>query len=268
MRLTSGQWAWQNPGATRHLGGLAPRARRPAAPSTAGPPAPPPSLSHPLARRLADLHRLLCSRAFARQPLLVRFLSRAAHRYWLLWDERSSEHLPRELRVEVDLDDGAPPGEGGAELVLPAPLARVDVRYAGMAGPLHRAVERLGAAGGVACRACRARVDAARELVVVCPTDGCSAALHLACAAGSGGVDDGHVVPLQFKCTSCFGTADWAALVKEASVRAYGGTLVDKILKCRDKTETVWMDLGESDGEESDSSSGKSLVLVDNPSQW
>ena len=76
------------------------------------------------------------------------------------------------------------------------------------------------------------------------------------------------MLPLRFKCMACFGTADWVALVKEASVRVYDGKLVDKILKYRDKTETVWVDLGESAGEESDSSSGAGLALVDNPSQW
>ena len=264
--IRSEQWAWQNPDATRHLGQLKPRARRAAAGGDG--PDPPPAPPRSLARHLAQLHRLLCSAGFARWPLALRFFARDAHRHWLLWDERSSEHLPRGLRVEADLEDPPRPGRDGAESAVPGPLARVDVGYSGLAGHLHRAVERLGA-DAVACRLCLARVDAARELVVVCPTDGCSAPLHLTCASASGRpAGDEHVVPLQFKCKACFGTADWAALVKEASVRAYGGKLVDKILKCWDKTDSAWMDLDQSDGEESNSSSGQSLILVENPSQW
>lgn len=188
----------------------------------------------------------------------MRFFARDAHRYWLLWDERERAHLPRGLRVDADLDDGLP--LTGEEMAVPEALARVDIGYGSVAGALGRAVERVGE-GGVECRACRKRVESAKELVVVCPTDGCSAALHLTCAVAG---DEERVVPLRFKCRACFGTVDWVALVKEASVRTYGGKLVKKILKGQVETGSVWMSLDPSD-EESDGSSAQSVIIVETP---
>jgi structure-specific endonuclease subunit SLX1 len=283
------QWAWQNPDQTRRLGregrprvrrGLRPpppRSEPAAGAADVGPPPPPPWLSRPLARRLAELHRLLCCAGFARWPLALRFFERDAYRYWLLWDERSSEHLRADLRLEVDLKEsdaeklaGGPAGQGGsvAELAVPTALANVDIGYSSVAGHLRKSVDALGS-GPVSCRFCRSGIDAATELAIVCPSDGCSAALHLTCASTSGQTAaTKHVVPMQFKCRSCFGTSDWVELVKEASIRVYGGRLVDKILKSRGKPESAASTcLDPTDGEESDSSSGQSLILIDNPSQ-
>jgi structure-specific endonuclease subunit SLX1 len=271
------QWAWQNPDQTRHLD----RARKPhvrraprSKPASAGAddgPLPP-----SLARRLAELHRLLCCASFARWPLALRFFDRDAYRHWLLWDERSSEYLRGGLRVEVDLDgsdaekpagDLAGQGGGAAELAVPKALANVDVGYSSVAGHLRKSVDMLGS-GPVVCRFCRLGIDAATELAIVCPSDGCSAALHLTCASNPGQTAAAeHVVPTQFKCRTCFGQSDWVALVKEASIRAYGGKLVGKILKSREKTEsTASPDPDATDEEESDSSSGQSLILIENPS--
>jgi hypothetical protein len=105
-------------------------------------------------------------------------------------------------------------------------------------------------------------------MVIVCPTDGCSAVLHLTCAAASGQTNTDHVVPLQFKCRTCHGNANWVSVAKEASVRVYGGNLMDKVLKSLYRSEPAGWTYLDSDAEDSDSSSGRSLILVENPDQW
>jgi structure-specific endonuclease subunit SLX1 len=192
--------------------------------------------------RLSNLRLLLCTSAFARWPLTIRFLSEEVHRSWNLlpgWDDKS---LSPATRVILDVSPAEPDKQvqlsGDEELpnsqASPTNRPRVskwaptgssgiqalDITYRSLGIHHQKSMSVIELAGtSLQCGICLHNISSPQA--VVCPHAFCEHVAHLTCLASVflDREDSTNILPVKGYCPDCRSECNWGDIVKELSLR-------------------------------------------------
>ncbi|KAF2826843.1 GIY-YIG-domain-containing protein [Ophiobolus disseminans] len=262
------EWAWQNTHATRHIDKDVRDARaeemqkgKKAASPNRRKKRPPMSLE----ARLKNLHYLLGVESFSRWPLHLRFFAPDVFAQW----EKHIAKLKTTLRksITIQLTPAEIPklaADVATELqthFIPEVIRAIPVAYEDCKPYIKKSRLVLEDGRQRSCSVCRKAADDFSSLILVCPVDSCQTVSHLSCLStkflGEAG-DKDALMPIQGTCPGCHSRIEWAAMMKELSLRLNGEEELKILFKPKRKRKsdnTVESDTGDAqalDGEDED----------------
>ncbi|EAW14762.1 structure-specific endonuclease subunit SLX1 [Aspergillus clavatus NRRL 1] len=260
------EWAWQNPGYSRHLRSEEEGLEAPGTTSTTKPkttrraksqtpqpleferdPSVSKSLGTPkrknqrrrrpqrsLTTHFADLHRLLQSPYFSNWPLRIRFFSADVYQSWKAWYDRVDIFLPGHVNI---LLDGSCPENSAQCSAVGARFGSVEqakVNYDIIQDYLEKAMFLLDDPKDLSCRVCQTQIAPKEQLAVVCPQAGCHCTCHLLCLSKKfldAMPEPDCLIPRHGACPACKATVQWSLMMQELSFRSRGEQEALAILK-------------------------------------
>ncbi|KAF2497115.1 hypothetical protein BU16DRAFT_560429 [Lophium mytilinum] len=182
---------------------------------------------------LQTIHLLLRVNSFQNWPLHVKFF---APDVFKKWEKAKPKKISLREGIRVELDESKPPtDEDSTDEACPPPATGIhslDVGYTALKSHLQKSRSILENGTMVACGVCERSLRPSKALVLVCPTEDCRSASHMAClstkflAAGNGNA----LIPTNGKCPDCKATLEWSSLVKELSLRTRAVEEVEAII--------------------------------------
>ncbi|KAI4235849.1 MAG: hypothetical protein LQ349_002888 [Xanthoria aureola] len=194
-----------------------------------------------LRNSLSNLHLLLRVPSFNRWPLAVRFLCHDVHKSWLEHSKRDTGELRNGFRVFCDFPEPTvehKPSTADAaerkESPTMAILEKIDVTYSALKPHIAKSIALPAEMQFQTCSVCEHILDPESPMFLVCPSEQCSAASHMACLAKKWLEDQpspGFLLPVSGTCSQCRREHQWVDLVKESSIRGRGGKHLAKLIK-------------------------------------
>ena len=194
-----------------------------------------------LRNSLSNLHLLLRVPSFNRWPLAVRFLCHDVHKSWLEHSKRATGELRDSFRVFCDFPeptvDHKPSTADAAERKespTMAILEKIDVTYSALKPHIAKSIALAAEMQFQNCSVCEHILDPESPMFLVCPSEQCSAASHMACLAKKWLEDEpspGFLLPVSGTCSQCGREHQWVDLVRESSIRGRGGKHLAKLIK-------------------------------------
>ena len=250
------EWAWHNAHLTRHIPAdqrisfaktliktssrTGKTRKRPGRPSSS------------ILDKLSNLHLLLRVPYFSRWPLEVRFFNEEVYRSWQSWCERVDDQIRPGIKIVLDLaqPQPSPTDEEFSSAQRPAKRRKIDLigrggvegvdpTYARLQDVLEKSKFLLEDGDGQQCNVCSKDFDLQRDLIVICPNEGCRSLSHTACLSKQflNGDQEGLLVPETGKCPTCRSVLDWSELMRELSLRERGEKEVRRLLSKKKKTK-------------------------------
>ncbi|KAL8874793.1 MAG: hypothetical protein Q9198_006760 [Flavoplaca austrocitrina] len=197
-----------------------------------------------LSNSLSNLHLLLRVPSFKRWPLAVRFLCSDVYTAWQKYSEENDSKLRDGFRVFRDFDDLAEPNVNpklpasavGEKKESPTMtiLEKIDATYSGLKPHIAKSLALAAEMRIQHCSICQNLLDPETSMFLVCPSEQCSAAYHMACLARKWTENQqptGFLLPVSGNCVQCSREHQWIDLVKEMSIRQRGGKDLAKLMK-------------------------------------
>lgn len=190
------------------------------------------------------MHLLLRVPSFNRWPLAVRFLCDDVYTAWQKYSKENDSKLRDGFRVFCDFDDLAEPkvnpklpasavGEKKESPTM-AILEKINVTYSGLKPHIAKSLALAAEKRIQHCSICQNLLDPETSMFLVCPSEQCSAAYHMACLARKWTENQqppGFLLPVSGSCVQCSRKHQWIDLVKEMSIRQRGGKDLAKLMK-------------------------------------
>lgn len=241
------EWAWQNPHLSRHISATesvrqftTSKQLRPSGRIVT-------KISRPssgLENQLSYLHLLLRSKSFNRLPLGVRFFAKDVFTAWNRICDRTIERVGKDVRVILtppsvthsrdSLDTDA---EHVAKRALDQniqQLSAIDISYLPAKNHLQKSTSILSETISSSCTSCKKDLHKDTDLLLLCPSDTCSAVMHLKCLSKTWleqGADPHALLPTRGSCPSCQISLIWADLVRDLSLRMRGEKETQTLLR-------------------------------------
>lgn len=190
---------------------------------------------------LEDLHLLLRSTYFREWPLTVRFFAEDVSQQWRGLCDRVNESIPSHIKMIADGNCADIFPQCGHSLRVGS-VGEIGVDYTPIRDYLEKATFLLDDMRGSYCKICKAQyID--NDWAVVCPNADCTSTTHLLCLSRTFldvTEDRERLVPLTGKCPTCAQTVQWPLMMKELSIRTWGGRLLHNMLqKGGKRTRTI-----------------------------
>jgi structure-specific endonuclease subunit SLX1 len=188
---------------------------------------------------MAHLHLLLRSPYFSAWPLEVRFFSADVYRVWEACCQRADALVPDSIEVVVDLKPDVPDEvERPNRAVGTGRLDSLDIGYSDVREHLKKSQFLLCDGERINCQVCRGLLHLKDDLILVCPEQSCRGVFHILCLSSKFLVGEGidaQMIPAHGKCPTCHSVLKWVTLMRELSLRTWGKTDLEKLLKPRRK---------------------------------
>lgn len=241
------EWAWQNTHATRHIERDVREARleelhkgkKNQSPSRRR--RPPMSLE----ARLKNLHHLLGVSSFNRWPLHLRFFAPDVYAQWERHTSKMTTRLRPDVKVHltpVDLPKLA--ADVQAEMrthFIPETIRAIPVAYEDCKPHVEKAKAICEQDTRHECAVCGLTDTIDTSLFLICPVESCRSVSHLACMSKRLLDEEGNkeaLIPLRGTCPSCLNEIEWAAMMKELSLRIHGEEDIKALLRTRRRKKT------------------------------
>lgn len=256
------EWAWQNTHATRHIERDVRDARLEELQKTkkgtgAGGRRKRPPMS--LQARLKNLHHLLGVASFERWPLHLRFFAADVFGAWGKNTAKMSPILRNTVTVQLTPAElPAPASDTVTELQnqfkIPDVIKAIPVAYEDCKAYAEKGIAFFEDGKSYSCSICKGQLDSSTALAIVCPIETCSAVTHAHCQAGRFLAEERNpdsLIPTEGTCASCKTPLNWAALMKELSLRTRGQKEMEAMLKPKRRTKADGISEPDSAAQES-----------------
>lgn len=240
------EWAWQHTHLTRHIEKGVRDARieelqkkkKPKKSPGKKPKNPPKNPPMSLEARLKNLHYLLGVKSFDRWPLHVRFFAPDVSAAWEKHTAKMTPKLRMGVLVQltpVELPAPAPATAGeGQTFKIPEIIRAIPVAYEDSKAHVEKTKLMFDDGLSRSCGICRAKVDPAASLVLVCPLQTCRTICHMGCLSSRFLAEEGRrdsLMPLEGTCPGCLTPIKWTTLMKELSLRTRGQEEIEAMFK-------------------------------------
>ncbi|KAI6888500.1 hypothetical protein KC318_g16648 [Hortaea werneckii] len=135
-------------------------------------------------------------------------------------------------------DSGAEETPGEAS--KPKGIDTLDVSYATVKGHLEKSRQAIENAEWLHCNICHQGLPSSGAMILVCPSEGCSALSHIDCLSKhflDTSSDRDAMLPTSGNCPECGNKLQWVDLVKELSLRMRGEKEIKGLFKKRRRTK-------------------------------
>lgn len=138
----------------------------------------------------------------------------------------------QEAAKNVSVLSEAQPKRRKGDLVGKGGLEGIDPTYSSLQSVLEKGRFVFDRDEQLSCGVCQASLELDNDLLTICPCGSCRSISHVVCLSKKFLQDQPELlVPTKGKCPSCLEEVEWAALMKEMTLRTRGNKHVQKVLK-------------------------------------
>jgi len=262
------EWAWQNTHTTRHI----PVEER----ITKNSNATAYSNGLPLKKnrrpcvsmidKVSNLHILLRMKSFERWPLEVRFFAEDVYKKWKTYCNKTTSVIREGIRIIEDFHatspkfkkKAQPTQESGPPVKVPEEvkgLVSLDFSYDQLKSTLLKSMSLLQQQSEPTCAVCHSDLKVEHDLVLICPQGDCQMLAHMTCLSQhflNNEKNAYSILPGVGNCPTCGTRLNWAALVRDLSLRIRGQTEVEELFKKPKARKTKSKTVGSVDEDDLD----------------